>query len=70
MTRGEDLFSATHVHRLLQALLGLDVPDYHHHGLITGPDDRRLAKRDKAATLHGLRKSNITPAEVRKMAGF
>ena len=70
VTRGEDLFSATHVHRLLQALLGLDVPDYHHHGLITGPDDRRLAKRDKAATLHGLRESSVTPAEVRKMAGF
>jgi glutamyl-Q tRNA(Asp) synthetase len=69
VTRGEDLFAATHVHRLLQALLGLNVPDYHHHGLITG-GGVRLAKRDKAATLRRLREGGVTPAAVRKMAGF
>jgi glutamyl-Q tRNA(Asp) synthetase len=70
VTRGEDLFAATHVHRLLQALLGLYVPDYHHHGLIMGPDGQRLAKRDKAATLRELREDGVTPVEARKMAGF
>ena len=70
VTRGEDLFAATHVHRLLQALLGLYVPDYHHHGLIMGPDGQRLAKRNKAATLRELRKDGVTPVEARKMAGF
>jgi glutamyl-Q tRNA(Asp) synthetase len=70
VTRGEDLFATTHVHRLLQALLGLNVPDYHHHDLITGDDGIRLAKRDKAATLRRLREGGITPAAVRKMAGF
>ncbi|MBL6935779.1 MAG: tRNA glutamyl-Q(34) synthetase GluQRS [Alphaproteobacteria bacterium] len=70
VTRGEDLFDATHLHRLLQALLGLDVPDYHHHRLITGADGKRLATRDQAASLRGLREGGVTPAEARKMAGF
>jgi glutamyl-Q tRNA(Asp) synthetase len=70
VTRGEDLFDATHLHRLLQALLGLNVPDYHHHGLITGPDGKRLATRDRAATLRGLREDGVTPEAARKMAGF
>ncbi len=70
VTRGDDLFEATHVHRLLQALLGLPVPDYHHHPLVTGADGRRLAKRDKAATLRALREAGETPQSVRAMAGF
>jgi glutamyl-Q tRNA(Asp) synthetase len=70
VTRGEDLFAATHVHRLLQALLGLPTPDYHHHRLLTGRDDRRFAKRDKSATLRALREAGRTPAEVRALAGF
>jgi len=70
VTRGEDLFAATHLHRLLQALLGLKVPDYHHHRLLTDADGRRLAKRDRAATLSALRQAGRTPAEVRAMAGF
>jgi len=70
VTRGEDLFAATHVHRLLQALLGLNVPDYHHHGLIVGPGGQRLAKRDRAATLRALRGDGVTPAAAREMAGF
>ncbi|MBF0392259.1 MAG: tRNA glutamyl-Q(34) synthetase GluQRS [Alphaproteobacteria bacterium] len=70
VTRGEDLLAATHIHRLLQALLGLPVPDYHHHGLLRDPQGRRLAKRDRAATLRSLREAGRTPEEVRAMAGF
>lgn len=70
VTRGEDLFPATHVHRLLQQLLDLDTPTYHHHGLLKAPDGRRLAKRDKAETLRSLRNAGHSPAEVRAMAGF
>jgi glutamyl-Q tRNA(Asp) synthetase len=70
VTRGEDLFAATHVHRLLQALLGLDTPEYHHHPLLTDDSGRRLAKRDRAATLAALRAAGKSPAEVRALAGF
>lgn len=49
--RGADLFAATHVHRLLQALLGLPTPVYRHHALLTDADGKRLAKRDGAPTL-------------------
>ncbi|HEY1719777.1 MAG TPA: tRNA glutamyl-Q(34) synthetase GluQRS [Magnetospirillaceae bacterium] len=70
VTRGQDLFAATHIHRLLQALLDLPVPAYHHHSLLTGEDGARLAKRDKAATLRSLREAGRTPAEVRAMVGF
>jgi glutamyl-Q tRNA(Asp) synthetase len=45
VTRGADLFAASHVHRLLQALLGLPVPVWHHHGLLVEADGRKLAKR-------------------------
>lgn len=57
IVRGEDLFAATHVHRLLQELLNLPVPRYHHHALLTGPDGRRLAKRNGAPTLAALREA-------------
>jgi glutamyl-Q tRNA(Asp) synthetase len=70
VTRGRDLFHATHLHRLLQALLGYPAPDYHHHGLLTNDRGERLAKRDKAVSLRSLRESAKTPAEVRAMAGF
>ena len=49
VTRGADLFAATHVHRLLQALLGLPVPAWHHHGLLVESDGRKLAKRRGSA---------------------
>lgn len=62
VVRGVDLFAATHVHRLLQALLGLPTPDYHHHPLITDAGGRRLAKRDRAATLADLRRQGADPA--------
>lgn len=70
VTRGDDLFQATHVHRLLQALLGLETPLYHHHGLLTDEAGRRLAKRDKAQTLQALRETGHSPQDVQKMAGF
>ncbi|HVO16451.1 MAG TPA: tRNA glutamyl-Q(34) synthetase GluQRS [Alphaproteobacteria bacterium] len=70
VTRGEDLFEATHVHRLLQALLGLAVPDYHHHRLLVDQSGKRLAKRDRAVSLRDLRAQGRTPAEVRALAGF
>ncbi|MCH8038386.1 MAG: tRNA glutamyl-Q(34) synthetase GluQRS [Proteobacteria bacterium] len=70
VTRGEDLFHTTHVHRLLQALLGLPVPEWHHHGLITGPDGARLAKRSDAHSIRALREAGKSPAEVRALAGF
>ena len=55
MIRGRDLFEATHVHRLLQALLGLPTPVYRHHALLAGPDGERLAKRHGAPSLADLR---------------
>ncbi len=70
VTRGDDLFAATHVHRLLQALLGLPTPRYCHHPLITDASGRRFAKRDRAMTLRLLRESGRSPAETRAMAGF
>lgn len=55
VVRGADLFASTHVQRILQALLGLPTPQYHHHRLVAGADGRRLAKRDAAAGLDRLR---------------
>ena len=55
--RGVDLFRATDIHRLLQALLGLPTPRYHHHPLLTGPDGERLAKRHGSPTLASLREA-------------
>ncbi|WBH17672.1 tRNA glutamyl-Q(34) synthetase GluQRS [Sphingomonas radiodurans] len=59
VVRGNDLFAATHVHRLLQALLGLPTPKYHHHRLLTAPDGTRLAKRTGAPTLAALREAGV-----------
>jgi len=64
VTRGADLFTATHIHRLLQALLGLPTPHYRHHALLTDASGRRYAKRDKAMTLRALREAGRTAAEV------
>ena len=57
--RGADLIASTDVHRLLQALLGLATPIYRHHALVCGPDGKRLAKRDAAASLASLRATGI-----------
>ncbi|MFN3077336.1 MAG: tRNA glutamyl-Q(34) synthetase GluQRS [Alphaproteobacteria bacterium] len=70
VTRGRDLFRATHVHRLLQALLGLRTPDYHHHDLVVDARGKRLAKRDHAPTLRSLREAGTSPDDVRTGLGF
>ena len=68
--RGRDLFHATHVHRLLQALLGLPTPAYRHHALLTNAEGVRLSKRDRAQTLHELRAAGASADDVRRMAGL
>src|SRR5205807_3543663 len=64
VTRGEDLLPSTHVHRLLQRLLGYATPRYAHHRLLLGPDGKRLAKRDKSTSIRLLREAGKTPEEV------
>jgi len=64
VVRGEDLLPATHIHRLLQALLGLRTPRYHHHPLITDADGRRFAKRSGAPALADLRAAGADPGEI------
>jgi len=70
VTRGADLFPATHLHRLLQALLGLPVPEWHHHPLLADASGRRLAKREGAPSIRSLRASGMSPEEVRSLASF
>jgi glutamyl-Q tRNA(Asp) synthetase len=70
VTRGEDLFQASHVHRLLQALLELPVPDYLHHPLLVDGNGRRYAKRDRALTLRSLREDGHSPVQIRDMVGL
>jgi glutamyl-Q tRNA(Asp) synthetase len=67
--RGEDLLEATPIHRLLQALLDLPVPVWHHHALIRDEAGKRLAKRDDACAIRTYRKAGWTPEDVRRMAG-
>jgi glutamyl-Q tRNA(Asp) synthetase len=70
VTRGLDLLPATHVHRLLQALLDLPVPAYHHHRLLTDAAGQRLAKRADSASLAQLRAQGADPAHLRTQLGF
>jgi glutamyl-Q tRNA(Asp) synthetase len=70
VVRGEDLFEAVHVQRLLQALLDLPAPAYRHHRLVLGPDGKRLAKRDRAETLAAIRERGVTPRALRAELGF
>ena len=70
IVRGEDLFEATGIQRLLQALLGLPTPIYRHHPLLLGPDGKRLAKRDLAQTLQDLRRQGLTAQQLRAELGF
>jgi glutamyl-Q tRNA(Asp) synthetase len=65
ITRGIDLKPATHLHRLLQALMGWPAPAYAHHPLLTDASGRRLAKRDRAMTLRELRAQGLSPESVR-----
>lgn len=67
--RGEDLREATHVHRVLQELLGIEPPTYFHHPLIRDETGRRLAKRDKAMTLRALKETGATPKDIRARSG-
>jgi glutamyl-Q tRNA(Asp) synthetase len=68
--RGEDLRAATHLHRLLQAVLGLATPRYRHHVLLTNESGGRLSKRDGALALRALRDRGMSASAVRAMAGF
>lgn len=70
VTRGDDLFAATHLHRLLQALFGWPTPAYAHHPLLLNDSGERLAKRKNAPALRDLRKAGVTPAAVWRQAGL
>jgi glutamyl-Q tRNA(Asp) synthetase len=70
VTRGTDLFVATHLHRLLQALLGLDVPGYRHHRLLLDFDGKRLAKRVGSTSLADLRAAGEDPRKIVSDLGF
>ena len=68
ITRGQDLYPSTHIHRLLQALMGWDAPAYRHHGLLVDEEGKRFAKRDRALTLRSLREAGKTPEQVLALA--
>ena len=68
VVRGQDLFAATHIHRLLQAILGLPPPAYVHHPLLLDEQGRRFAKRDRSLTIRSLRERGLSPSEVVAMA--
>lgn len=70
VTRGRDLFAATQIHRILQALLGRPTPAYRHHRLIRDSEGRRLAKRDRDLALAELRRSGVTPDDIRNRVGL
>jgi glutamyl-Q tRNA(Asp) synthetase len=70
VVRGQDLFWATSVHRLLQALLGLPAPVYHHHRLIRDDAGRKLSKSTRATALRELRAGGATAADIRRMVGL
>jgi glutamyl-Q tRNA(Asp) synthetase len=65
VTRGNDLFTATHIQRVLQALLELPAPSYAHHKLILDESGKKFSKRDSAATLHDLRAQGVTPDQIK-----
>jgi glutamyl-Q tRNA(Asp) synthetase len=68
VTRGEDLLAATHLHVLLQRLMGWPTPEYAHHSLARGADGNRLSKRDGAATVRDLRAAGAQPADVLRLS--
>lgn len=70
VVRGRDLYAATAIHRLLQSLLGLPAPVYHHHALILDDEGRKLAKSAVSTPLRQLRAEGITAGEIRKRLGF
>lgn len=70
VTRGQDLFEATQIHRILQALLGLATPIYCHHRLILDQNGKRLAKRDDSRAIRKYREDGATPQDIRKLVGL
>ena len=70
VVRGQDLFWATGVHRLLQTLLGLPEPVYRHHALVLGEDGRKLSKSTRSTALRELRAAGMTPQDVRHLVGI
>jgi glutamyl-Q tRNA(Asp) synthetase len=70
VVRGQDLFWSTSIHRLLQVLLGLPEPTYHHHKLIFDEDGQKLAKSTRATGLRELRAGGATPRDIRRMVGL
>ena len=70
VTRGADLFAATPIHVVLQKLLQLPTPTYHHHRLIRDDTGKRLAKRDDARALSKYRAEGATPADIRRLVGL
>ena len=70
VVRGEDLADATPIHLVLQRLLGLPTPTYHHHRLIRDASGKRLAKRDDARALVTFRADGCTPEDIRRMVGL
>ena len=70
VVRGRDLFHATAAHVLLQRLLGLPTPVYHHHRLITDAAGRKLSKSDRDTSLRALRETGATPEDVRRLVGL
>ncbi|EAQ03326.1 glutamyl-/ glutaminyl-tRNA synthetase [Pseudooceanicola batsensis HTCC2597] len=70
VTRGQDLFEATRIHVVLQALLGLPTPVFHHHRLIRDDHGKRLAKRDDARAIAAYRAEGATPADIRRIVGL
>lgn len=70
VTRGMDLYAATDLHRLLQVLLGLPAPLYHHHALLTDETGRKLSKSAKDKSIASLREQGMTVQQIRKIAGL
>ena len=70
IVRGQDLFHATAIHRLLQTLLDLPEPTYHHHRLIRDKSGRKLSKSEKDTSIRSLREVGVTQSEIRKRLGF
>jgi glutamyl-Q tRNA(Asp) synthetase len=70
VVRGQDLFWSTSVHRLLQVLLGLPAPSYHHHRLVLDADGQKLSKSTRATALRALREGGASPTDIRRMIGL
>jgi glutamyl-Q tRNA(Asp) synthetase len=70
VVRGQDLFWSTSIHRLLQTLLGLPEPAYHHHKLILDDDGRKLSKATQSTSLRELRAAGLTPLDIRRIVGL